>query len=389
MRSSGWVEVRRRGVVILLALVVGVTGLMVADRWPDGSSGDPGAGSAGAARLTASEQDGLKAVDIPLTGRRTGRMRADADRFRTDVIETTSFSMLGVTWDGAPQRMRAKLRKDGGWTRWQRLEGLHDGPDEDTAEGRGARTGTKLQWVDEADAVRIEISGGRPDNLTLTLMSAQSAERVQTARKKDRNNRRRPVIRSRRDWGADNSLRNGRPSYNRTIQQVHVHHTVNSHRYSRRDVPGMIRGMYRYHTQNLGWSDIGYNFLVDRFGRIWLGRGGGANDPVRGAHTLGFNKTSTGVAAIGNFESGRAYRRVVYAAVRLAAWKLARYDRNPKGKVRVYSHGSDRYREGAKVKLPTIDGHRDTNYTACPGINLYRELPEIRWRAKKRIDRLW
>ena len=68
-------------------------------------------------------------------------------------------------------------------------------------------------------------------------------------------------------------------------------------------MPGLIRGMYKYHTQSLGWSDIGYNFLVDRFGRIWIGRAGGARRPVRGAHTLGFNGTSCGVAVIGNFET--------------------------------------------------------------------------------------
>jgi hypothetical protein len=59
--------------------------------------------------------------------------------------------------------------------------------------------------------------------------------------------------------------------------------------------------MYRYHTQNLGWSDLDYNFLVDRFGRIWVARASGANKPVRGAHALGFNATSTGVPAIGNW----------------------------------------------------------------------------------------
>ena len=70
----------------------------------------------------------------------------------------------------------------------------------------------------------------------------------------------------RRAWGANEKWRNGGPWFNRTIQQVHVHHTVNSNDYAPEDVPALLRGIYRYHTKNLGWSDVGYNFLVDRFG---------------------------------------------------------------------------------------------------------------------------
>ena len=145
--------------------------------------------------------------------------------------------------------------------------------------------------------------------------------------------------------------------------------------------------MYRYHTKNLGWSDIGYNFLVDRFGRLWTGRAGGARRAVRGAHTLGFNSTSTGVAVIGNFETGKPSQKVLTALVHLAAWKLDKYDRKPRGKVKVFSHGSDRYSYGRKVRLPVLDGHRDTNQTACPGTSLYRRLPGVRRRAAERIAR--
>ena len=112
----------------------------------------------------------------------------------------------------------------------------------------------------------------------------------------------RPDIRTRKQWGADESWRDGSPRTNRTIEQVHVHHTVSGNTYSRKETAALIRGMYRYHTKSLGWSDIGYNFLVDRFGRIWEGRAGGIAQPVRGAHTLGFNDTSMGVSVIGNFE---------------------------------------------------------------------------------------
>src|SRR3712207_7699803 len=69
------------------------------------------------------------------------------------------------------------------------------------------------------------------------------------------------------------------------------------------EVPSILRGIYAYHTKSRGWSDIGYNFLVDRFGQIWEGRYGGVNRAVVGAHTLGYNERSFAMSAIGNFET--------------------------------------------------------------------------------------
>ncbi len=195
----------------------------------------------------------------------------------------------------------------------------------------------------------------------------------------------RPDLIGRKDWGANESLRSGRPSFVDTLKQVHVHHTVNANDYDRGDVPALIRGMYAYHTQSLGWSDIGYNFLVDRFGRTYVGRAGGANKLVRGAHTLGFNHNSTGISCIGNLESGRPSNAMLDGVAAIAAWKLAKYDGKPRGKVSVRSEGSDKFAAGRVVRLPVIDGHRDTNDTACPGSNLYAKLPAIRKRANRLI----
>ncbi len=197
----------------------------------------------------------------------------------------------------------------------------------------------------------------------------------------------RPQLRGRRAWGADPRLRDGSATFNRTIQQVHLHHTASSNRYTAGQVPGILRGIYRYHTVNLGWSDIGYNFLVDRFGRTWVGRAGGAKRSVRGAHTLGFNSTSTGIAVLGNYEVTRPSRKVRAALVHLMAWKLDRYDRHPAQRVLVYSHGSDKQPAGRKYRLPTIDGHRDTNATACPGEKLYDRLRGLRKRTGDRVRR--
>ena len=111
--------------------------------------------------------------------------------------------------------------------------------------------------------------------------------------------------------------------------------------------------MYRYHTRYLGWSDIGYNFLVDRFGRIWTGRAGGSGRPVRGAHTLGFNATSAGVAVIGNFELVRPADEVLDAVAAVAAWKLHRFGRDPRGNVRSGRRAATGTAAAARSRCPS------------------------------------
>jgi hypothetical protein len=73
--------------------------------------------------------------------------------------------------------------------------------------------------------------------------------------------------------------------------------------------------------------------------------------------------------------------------VRVAAWKLDLYGGHPRRMVRVRSHGSDRYPAGTWVTLPVVDGHRDTNETTCPGGRLYQQLPYLRQRIGKRVNR--
>ena len=165
---------------------------------------------------------------------------------------------------------------------------------------------------------------------------------------------------------------------------MHVHHTVNSNDYRRADVPAMIRAMYRYHTLNLGWSDIGYNFLVDRFGRLWEGRAGGPRRAVRGAHTLGFNHASVGVAAIGNFESGRVGKPIIRALVRVAAWKLDADDGHPRRTVWIRSAGSDRFRDGGWSSSPRSTATATPTRPRAPAAPL-RRAPAVRRRTARRM----
>ena len=150
-----------------------------------------------------------------------------------------------------------------------------------------------------------------------------------------------------------------------------VHHTVNANGYTRAQVPSIIRGIYAYHTQSRGWSDIGYNFLVDRFGRIWEGRYGGVARPVVGAHTLGYNDYAFAASAIGNFETAQPRAALLDAYGRLFAWKL-----NLHG-----IRAGDRRQQVGGRTLSAINGHRDAGQTACPGRYLYARLGTIRSKA--------
>ena len=345
-------------------------------------------------QLSSHDSTGVASLDIPLDSRRlTSR---GGERWQTKQLPTSTHSMVAVTWarNTREPSIRIRSRFGGSWQEWRTLPTLNDIPDLDSAEGTDV-AGTDLVWIGAADGIQVDVSGDRPKDLTLVLLhparvSARTSFAHRTGeRSSDPEPTRapRPELLRRPDWGAEKDWRPANITYNDTIKQVHVHHTVNSNTYTKEDVPGLIRGMYRYHTHNLGWSDIGYNFLVDRFGQTWVGRAGGARRPVRGAHTLGFNETSSGVSAIGNYETTKPSDDVIAAIAALAAWKLDRYGATPEGHVTVTSEGSDKYPSGRQARLPVIDGHRDTNDTACPGRHLYEALPQIRKQAQAIVDK--
>src|SRR5437870_7834653 len=81
-------------------------------------------------------------------------------------------------------------------------------------------------------------------------------------------------------------------------------------------------GIEIYHVKGNGWNDIGYNFLVDRYGQVFEGRYGGVDRNVVGAHAEGFNTGSVGVAVIGTFESSGITPAARAALVSLLAWRL-------------------------------------------------------------------
>lgn len=193
----------------------------------------------------------------------------------------------------------------------------------------------------------------------------------------------RPRIVTRKGWGADESLRERAFAYTSTVKAAFIHHSATGNNYTCSQAPSVLRSIYRYHVKSSGWRDIGYNFAVDKCGNIYEGRAGGVTKAVLGAHTLGFNTNSMGIAVLGTYSSKNPPAAAVTAIAKLTAWKLGLFGRNPKGKVTLVSGGSGKYKKGAKAKLNVISGHRDGFATECPGSRLYKKLGTARTSSAK------
>ena len=345
---------------------------------------DDGSGE-GRLLLQTDATSGVGLLEKPL--KELGLARAGAGLWQTPVLDTALVTMVGFTWrDGVrPPKILARFRTKAGWSLWRPAPLLRDLPDPSSGEGIG-KAGTSPLVVEPSDGVQVQVSGSVPPELSITLIHASplAGDARLASGTVSRSGLRAaatvpvPAIFTRAQWGANESWRDGPPRYNSTILQAHIHHSASGNGYSQAEVPALIRSFYKYHTHSLGWSDIAYNFLVDSYGSIWEGRYGGIDQPVRGAHTLGFNASSTGICVIGNLDTAQPTQATLDSLSRIAGYKLSMYGRDPMGWTQVQSEGSDKFPAGKVVTLPVIDGHRDTNDTACPGGNLYAQLGNLR-----------
>jgi uncharacterized protein with LGFP repeats len=167
------------------------------------------------------------------------------------------------------------------------------------------------------------------------------------------------------------------------VQAAFVHHTVTVNEYGPQDSAAIVLGIHKYHRDTNGWNDIGYNFLVDRYGQVFEGRAGGIDQAVVGAQAQGYNSVSTGVAVLGTHSAVPITPQAMTALAQLLGWKLSLHGVPCEGTVVVPSGGGsmNRYPAGRPVTLNRICGHRDGDATSCPGDALYGRLPELRRRA--------
>ncbi|MCW2681914.1 MAG: repeat protein [Frankiales bacterium] len=291
--------------------------------------------------------------------------------------------LVGVTWASGDAQVRVRWLTPRGWTAWEVPEDDSDVPE--AAERRTARKGTEPVWRPRgATLVDVRVAGA-PRALQLVRVGDGQVERALSFGAAPAHADARGLlggVRTRADWGADESLRSDKPSYASAVRAVVVHHTAGGNDYTQAEVPKKIRADYAYHVKARGWSDLGYNIVVDKFGGIWEGRAGGLGRATIGSHAAGFNTGTLGVSLLGDTTKAAPTAATVRAMARVAAYAGGTWQFDPLSKVTLTSGGSPRYRSGTKVTLGRIHGHKDTGKTACPGA-LYDRLGEIRTAAAK------
>ena len=303
--------------------------------------------------------------------------------------------LVGLEWR-SPARAGVWLRfrgRDGGWSSWVSAGCNGHAPEARPAADRhmgepvwtGGTTSVQVRGTGTLSGVRlhlVDVSGGSGAGAyTRAVASLALAASLPLATPILPAGPGQPPIIARRAWAQGISPPSVAPEYG-AVRMAFVHHTDNPNGYAASEVPAMLRAIYVFHRYVKGWHDIGYNFVIDSYGRIFEARAGGIDEPVVGAQAGGYNQASTGIAVLGTFAAvpiSTAARRALEA---LLAWKLSLHGVPAQGSVtvRVNPLGAvySRFPANARVSLPRIAGHRDADTTECPGNVLYGELPAIR-----------
>lgn len=161
---------------------------------------------------------------------------------------------------------------------------------------------------------------------------------------------------------------------NKNIAKFVIHHTAENLQTERgRSAKEIMRAIYRYHTVTRGWGDIGYNFVIDRFGNVYEGRAGYEKNkriPV-GAHATFRNVGTVGIALMGNFETEQPTKAQINVLALLISDLGRQLDVDPLKSSTFHGKKSPNILTHGQI---AAFGHG----TACAGHNMYLKLPELR-----------
>lgn len=383
--------------VTLLAAVLGLTSTAL----PAASSTSHAAPGPDQGRVSVHQVTGFSSPrssspqfsDEATVGSLTARAEQGRRRYVTAATPLPGRAgILGVTWAKGDAtvvpHVQVRTQVDGRWSRWTDVDAT------DPRDRPGGRPGTEAIMFGDADQraeVRVEAVAGSPrlwvvdsatddaDRKLLRQLPAggPSAGGGAGSLPVPEGGQRAfglaattsgypvggPIIATRAQWGADESISTWSPRRQYDPSGVTIHHTAGVNGQTADQIPATLRAIHHYHAEVRGWGDIGYNVLVDPFGRAWEGRKGGVNEFIQGAHAAGVNSRTTGVSLMGDFTSVMPSEAQRGAAASVAGWALSANGIAPHSQFTEYNQ----YLTGGGGAYDAVIGHREVAWTACPG----------------------
>ena len=252
-------------------------------------------------------------VDFEQAVSRRARPTPPGRRCVRPIVAPRRFDLVGFRWRGGGEpgcgsRVRDPRTLEPSWVR---VGGADAAPGQFGARsGPGTPTPTSCARRRTLPGLRAYfVKVGRPRRFRAPARAAASGQ---------------PPIIPRAAWGADQCPPRAAPRATAGSTSAFVHHTVNANNYTPQESrrPSCWPSAAITATRN-GWDDIGYNFLVDRYGQVFEGRAAGSTEPSMGAHAHGYNSVSTGVAMIGSYSASPPPAAALRSLERVLAWKLS------------------------------------------------------------------
>lgn len=336
------------------------------------------------------EDTGIPATDYYIQSLSAG------EEYTIEINSPVPFSCIGVAWktsavDLLPGSFHFTYRTKNGnsWSEWMDAHG-HFTPQEIPS----GHYRTDLLFSSDATAQnKIQIKYSPEVNISemqINLFDGTTEEKAtsnaptQTQSATSRNCPQLPTIIPRAAWcGGNAPCNNVLSSYtpiNINPTHVAIHHGASPNTYTNGEA--VVQNYWNYHVNYNGWADIGYNYLVDKYGNLYQGRHN-PNMPttdVRGAHAGAANNDAIGICFLGNLDVTTATTPQLDVVYDFLGWWF-----NYKGYDPTTSAALQTQAYGVQVE-PRIIGHTDLGTTLCPGSNLHSQLPNVRLEVQAVID---
>jgi len=282
-------------------------------------------------------------------------------------IEYGFLGVSGYSLELAEIALEIRFTKDGQWQQWQQLGSGHN------SEESSRQTFVLEPFEEQISAWQIRINREVKTNLQMRFFAAPTQKKNLGINVSSSETSTcacpAPPQCDRSCWCPDNDCTP--PVYTTTTPtHIIVHHSAGFTNYN--DYLWVVNYYWDLHVNTNGWSDIGYNWLVDPNGVVYEGRGSGNI----GAHFSCLNGGTIGICVIGNYMTKTVDPNALASLKELALWEACQHN---------ISLADSSLHASSNLVLKPLSAHRDANGasvgcpkgTSCPGDLLYAIIDSL------------